>query len=264
MRRASRLLDAGYDLEQIAEKLGASKANIRKAIREYRLFRYVIDIGGWSDSELDILTDQTLKTNPYTRFFTLTGVKERLGLSFDENDHVVTTLDVSLFNQYMRHIARSFLIPIPGSPKPKPSANTRSTPDEVFAVFEPVAGGNESRPLYPKSASNTSTPQSAQQSERLSTGTAGRSRPKAAKASVFFENLVCSIGDERCIALTNEITKVDVTNMPIAASMLLRGIFESSLEYQIRSRKKYRDLCEYIKANNDGIAKTPYVACCVK
>jgi predicted DNA-binding protein YlxM (UPF0122 family) len=45
MRRASRLLEEGYGLEDIAEKLSASKSNIKQAIREYRLYRYAVDIG---------------------------------------------------------------------------------------------------------------------------------------------------------------------------------------------------------------------------
>ena len=44
MRRASKLLDAGYDLAQIAEKLGARQSVLRKSIREYRLLRYVLDM----------------------------------------------------------------------------------------------------------------------------------------------------------------------------------------------------------------------------
>lgn len=250
MRRASKLLDAGYDLAQIAEKLGARQSVLRKSIREYRLLRYVLDLDhrAWNQSELERLTDQTLQTNPYTRFFTLSGVKDKLGLSFDEHDHVTSSLPTNMFEQYMQHIARCFFIPIP--PNKKPWANTRSTPDEVFANFTPKknglmsSGGNaaagENGTTQP--AGGTGSGSSMPPKPSTTGGKPKPGTPQSAKASVFFEKLVCTVDDDRLIALTDEITRIKPVDFPIASAMLLRALFESALTYQVKKAGKAKEL----------------------
>jgi hypothetical protein len=262
MRRASKLLEAGYSLEQIAQKLGARQSMLRSSIREYRLLRYVIDFDhrAWSQSELDRLTDQTLQTNPYTRFFTLAGVKEKLGLSFDEHDHVTSTLPKNTFDQYMHHVARCFFIPIP--PSKKPWANTRTTAEEVFANFTPkkngkLEGGNAGMSGSTGNAtggtagSNTSST-SANGGTTSDKGNGKTTKPKSAKASVFFEKLVCSVDDDRLIDLTKEIKNIDPIDFPIASTMLLRALFESALTYQVRQAGKQKEMNK--KANGRDIS----------
>lgn len=256
MRRASKLLEAGYSLDQIAVKLGARQSVLRTAIREYRLLRYVIDLDhrAWTQSELERLTDQTLQTTGYTRFFTLAGVREKLGLSYDENDHVTTSLPKNEFDQYMHHIARCFLIP--AHPNKKPWANTRTTVEEILANFAPKKGGKLSgnnvgmsssaaSTVVSSTSSGTSKNTSSAPSTSSSTGGKTRekpSKPKAEKASVFFEKLVCAVDDDRLIALTNEIRLIDPQGFPIASAMLLRALFESALTYQIRKMGKEKEL----------------------
>lgn len=265
MRRASKLLEAGYSLDQIAEKLGAQKTKLRASIREYRLLRYAIELDhhAWTQAELDRLTDQTLQTNPYTRFFSLAGAKEKIGLSFDENDHVMTKLSKGEFDQYMEHIARCFLIPVP--PNKKPRANSRTTVDDIFTNFSPKKDGK-----YGEATASTGRVGSAS-SASAGTSSGGRSssvggsgaisgsavsnegtargaskekvsKPKAARASTFFEKLICAIDDDRLIALTGEITRINPNDFPIASMMLLRALFESALTYQVRKAGLQKDL----------------------
>ncbi len=239
MRRASRLLEEGYNIDDIAEKLSASKSNIRQAIRDYRLFHYAINLGGWSEKEQEILTDERLKTNPYTRFFNVGGVKEKLGLFFDENDHPQTKHSRELFNKLIKHIACSFLIPIPNNNN-KPIANTRTTMDFIFDRFNPDENcvvESDSADKDTDIAQNNSLTQ--QKKPR-------RSKPKTASPSIFFENLTCAVSDNRLIGITDEIKDIDIVKMPIAATMLLRGLLESALDYQVRSVKKYGELHKYL------------------
>jgi len=268
MRRASKLLEAGYDLSQIAEKLGARQSILRTSIRDYRLLRYVLDLNHrvWSSSELERLTDQTLQTNPFTRFFTLAGVKDKLGLSFDEHDHVATTLPSDEFDQYMHHIARCFFIPTP--PAKKPWANTRTTVEEVFSIFtlqsKLQSGGNESNTggngASQSSSSGTSkagagASGSAQGSGGGKSGGKGNkpNAPQSAKASVFFEKLICAVDDDRLIALTGEITTILPDDYPISSAMLLRALFESALTYQVKKADKAGELNKKNKGRDIGL-----------
>ena len=247
MRRASRLLEEGYNIDDIAEKLSAPKSTIRQAIRDYRLFHHVINLGGWSEEELEILTDERLKTNPFTRFFNLGGVKEKLGLNFDENDHPKTKLSQDLFDKQMRHIARSFLLPSREN-NGKPVANTRASVASVFDRFNP----DDHCACTPKPDEEQSAepekPPTPQKKPK-------RSNPKAASPSLFFENLICAVQDDRLIGITDEIKRIDYKSMQIAATMLLRGLLESALDYQIRSVKKYEFMHQQLKDNNKGRAK---------
>lgn len=267
MRRASKLLESGYDLAQIAERLGARQSVLRASIREYRLLRYVLDLDhrAWSPSELERLTDQTLQTNPYTRFFTLAGVRDKLGLSFDEHDHVTTTLPTDNFDQYMHHIARCFFIAIP--PARKPWANTRTTADEVFSTFTlqdklrpgrtcTNSSGHHGVQTSPDSmgagAPNTSG------SKQGSAGGKGNGKgksnsPQSAKASIFFEKLVCAVDDDRLIALTDEIKQIQPVDFPIASAMLLRALFESALTYQVKKSGKSKDLNKKSGGKDTGL-----------
>lgn len=268
MRRASRLLDEGYDIEQIAEKLGATQSALRKAIKEYRLLRYVIDLeDSWKHEELERLTDQTLKTNAYTRFFTLAGVKEKLELSFDEHDHVTSTLLNDIFDQYMCHIARCFFIPPHGDRKPW--ANTRTTPDDIFNSFiqeessQEQDGNQEYLTKQSQPLGSATTPSQKNSPAKLATGgkpKTNQSAPKSAKASIFFEKLVCTVDDDRLIALTKEITQIDHTSFPIAASMLLRALFESSLLYKVKKANKIKELNK--KANGKDIGLQALISFC--
>jgi len=277
MRRASKLLESGYDLAQIAEKLGARQSALRASIREYRLLRYILDLDhrAWSSSELERLTDQTLQTNPYTRFFTLSGVKDKLGLSFDEHDHVTTTLPTDEFDQYMHHIARCFFIPIP--PARKPWANTRTTADEVFSIFtlksELQPGGNGTSYSGNNAAKTSSDNMVGGASSTLgtsgkkqgSTGEKGNGKgksnsPQSAKASIFFEKLVCAVDDDRLIAITDEITRIQPSGYPIASAMLLRALFESALTYQVKKSGKSKELNK--KNNGKDIGLQALISFC--
>ena len=83
MRRVRRLLDEGFTVEQIATETNSSVGGIRKTIREYRLLQLAVNLTRLTASERNKLDDPDLRTNPYTRFFELSGVKEYLGVSFD-------------------------------------------------------------------------------------------------------------------------------------------------------------------------------------
>ena len=194
-----------------------------------------------------VITDERLKTNPFTRFFNVAGVKSRLGLYFDENNHPKTKNSQALFDKQIVHIARSFLIPV-ATNDDKPMANTRTSAEIIFSGFDPghssiaTTSANE-----PDKAGLTQRPGSSP--TRLQRR---RSKLKAAAASEFFENLTCSVQDNRLIGIADEIKRIDFKTMPIAASMLLRGLLESALDYQVRSVKKLGELQKYLLEKNNG------------
>ena len=218
MRRAARWLDDGLSFEDVATKLGTTTAQVRKLVRPYRLFTYALNLNGWTPNERSSLEDEKLKTNPYTRFFTLQRTKEILGLSFDGNEQVASTLEKPVFVEQMTRIARDFLLPDPV--KKKPRMDTRTKPEDYFSEFVKTAAGKKAV------AAITIVPKSAK--------TGGG--PLTPRASVFFEKLECNVHDDTLLMLTKEIRQVDHQRMPITASLLLRALFEASLVEAIRRK----------------------------
>src|SRR5438552_7419884 len=125
-RRIRRLLKAGRTLQVISAEFNQSVPSLRKMMREMALIDKARSLSGWSEDEKAIFENPQLKTNPFTRFFTLNGVKTALALEFDENGNFKSKLDDATLNSALGFIARQFLIPT--GPDSEPEANTRTTP----------------------------------------------------------------------------------------------------------------------------------------
>lgn len=253
MRRAVRLLDT-HSVEEVAQLLGTSIGQVRKLIRPYRLLRLALGLTVWTPDERRVLEDEKLKTNPYTRLFTLAATKEALRAHFDDDQNIVSGLAPEKFRNELERIARDFLIPDPANGG-KPKRDTRTDAAEYFAELlaenkaqgwtssgaqggstGSAAGGSASKPsAAPAAAAKTSAkPQGTAQ------GTA--TQPQTPKASVFFENLQCHVQDDILIKLSGELKNVNHIKMPVAASLLLRATFECALVYRIRKAKKWGDV----------------------
>jgi len=235
MRRANRLLGT-HSIDEVATLLGTSAAQVRKLIRPYRLLKFALDLNCWTADERRALEDEKLKTNPYTRFFTLAKTKEALQVHFGDDQAILSNLPPAKFKNEMERIARDFLLPDPANAG-KPRCDTRTDPTTYFASLL-ASGGSRG------ASANTTTPPAASPPTGKPQGTpAGTAtQPQTPKASVFFENLLCHVQDDILIKLAKELRDVNHLKMPVAASLLLRATFECALVYRIRKAKKWGDL----------------------
>lgn len=269
MRRAVRLLDR-HSVEEAAQILGTSAAQVRKLIRPYKLLKFAMDLKVWTHDERKILEDEKLKTNPYTRFFTLSKTQEALKIHFDENQEVVSSLPAKIFKDQMARIARDFLLPDPAN-RNRPRCDTRTDPEEYFREFVASPEGRKVDPnakaptatssSNPASGTGGSSSPSGSQSEGggaattgLGGGTpaTGATKPKTLKPSIFFENLECHVQDDNLIKLTKEMREINHRKRTISASLLLRATFECALVYQLKKKKKWGELMKEIAAKNEG------------
>lgn len=237
MRRAVRLLGT-HSIEQVAQVLGTSAAQVRKLIRPYRLLKFALDLNCWTANERRVLEDEKLKTNPYTRFFTLADTKSALKVHFDDDQNIISGLPSAQFRREMERVARDFLLPDPANGG-KPRCDTRTDPKPYFATL--LAGSTAASGASgnaPASAPATSAPPT----KPAGTPPGAATQPQTPKASVFFENLQCHVQDDILIKLAGELKAVNHVKMPVAASLLLRALFECALVYRIRRAKKWGDL----------------------
>lgn len=250
MRRAVRLLDT-HSVEEVAQLLGTSIGQVRKLIRPYRLLKLALSLTVWTPDERRVLEDEKLKTNPYTRLFTLAATKEALRAHFDDDQKIVSGLAQEKFQSELERIARDFLIPDPANGG-KPRCDTRTNAAEYFAEllaenksqnWTPSVGQREATGKAPGGSASgkpSSAPTAPAGPVVKPQGTA--TQPQTPKASVFFENLQCHVQDDILIKLSAELKSVNHIKMPIAASLLLRATFECALVYRIRKAKKWGDV----------------------
>jgi hypothetical protein len=225
MRRVRRLLDECFTVEQIAEETNSSIAGIRKTIREYRLLELATNLGGLTVADRAKLDDPDLKTNPYTRFFELSDVKEFLGLSFDASGDVNIEPPRRSFDTKLKLIVKAFLN--------DHSFDTRTDPEEVlgsdFEKFraKPTPPTKKTpRPKSPPSPPPAPPP----------AGPASASPP--IKPDRFFESLVCRVTDNSIAAVVSEIKKINPETYPISATYLLRTLIELCLRRIITASGK--------------------------
>ncbi|MDQ7981379.1 hypothetical protein QYH69_29535 [Paraburkholderia sp. SARCC-3016] len=254
MRRAVRLLER-MSVDEVAELLGTTPGAVRKLIRPYRLLKYALDLTVWSEDERTVLEDEKLKTNPYTRFFTLADTQQILRLSFDEQQNPVSELPEAIFRKQMTKIARDFLIPDPVTGRPQ--CDTRTVPAVYFEEFLKTPAGKKAAKAAGKDgfagAFNTKSDDQGEPGKKDPAGSkGGTADPKPPRASVFFENLACHVVDDNLIKLTQEIKTINHQRMPIAASLMTRALFECALVYQIKKAKKWGEVLKMAPQNKPG------------
>ncbi|MEN3369054.1 MAG: hypothetical protein V7609_1197 [Verrucomicrobiota bacterium] len=212
-RRIRRLMAAGRTLQAISAEFNQSVPSLRKMMREMALLDKVRRLPGWSQEEQDMFASPQLKTNPFTRFFTLEGVKGALGMKFDEDGDPCSDLNSRVFDSALRFIARQFLLPTGADNEPE--ANTRTVPTEIWKKLAAVDRRTATK-LHLSPAV-----------------IASRRKKLKGKAAAFFESLECPIRDDQLRQLTIEISTIDYPSFPTSAAFLVRALIERCLEYAI-------------------------------
>jgi len=219
MRRVRRLLDEGFTVDQIAAEYNATVTGIRKTIREYRLLQLAEGLRALTTAEKQKLGDPDLRTNPYTRFFELAGVKEYLCISFNAmGDHSIRP-PRRAFDSKLKLIVKAFLN--------DESFDTRTDPEDVlgpeFKKFK--ARPPQPAPKQPKAPPSPSTPPP----------TPAPGGGSMVKPDRFFESLICRVPDGSIAAVVTEIKKISPDTYPLSATYLLRTLIEVCLRRLINA-----------------------------
>lgn len=286
MRRVSRWLKQGKTIEEISNKLAETKTSIAKSVRNYNLFEVIIRLPYWAEDELNHLKDEALAINPFTRFFDFSETREFLAMSFDKEWVPVFNLGKNVYEKALYFIAKGYLIDDPA--KERPRFNTRTSLDVIFlecqkylaqcgidmetqktrfefgaereAETGPDGGEKPDLDSEPKAESGknddkTTGDNGGKTGEQLESGPSTLSGQGSPRTAMFFENLKCSIQDDRCVKLTREIRTIKHYQTPIAATMLTRAILESALVYQLKKRKRWDELVVACKGFEPGLDK---------
>ncbi len=259
-RRITRLVEAGRSIEELMSEFGMTRPNIIKTLKEYHIFQYAKNLPIWGKTEQDIFNDPTLSINPFTRFFELKGVKKILALKHKETGELEIGIGEEQFNKIIAFIAREFLIPDKNIGKP--SANTRTTPGELFekicsqdkdinAVLKDKLEGHD---LESNKENHTETEKTKQNAAIVTTDSTTQLTPAqpSAKPGKFFENLSCSLKDNQLLLVVSEISDINYKKYRLAATFLVRALVERTLNYCIDKYKLRKQLLKEFHTAHKG------------
>jgi hypothetical protein len=234
-RRIARMIEGGSTMEEVMERFQMPKSSVTRIVRDSEILRQVKSLKVWTPEEQKKLESPLLKTNPFTRFFTLKGAKQTLGISFDEKGRLISSLDKSQLANAMERLARELLLP---GEVGEGRLNTRAAPEEVF---EKAFKGDKELQQLVRSAGK----------QRKTNG------QLSAKADNFFESLKCPIHDDQLIILTNEISSIDYKKFKTAATFLLRALLERTLDWTIHKYGLTPQLMKEFHTNQKGPQREP-------
>jgi hypothetical protein len=215
-RRITRLLKSGSTIEDVMDLFDMNRSSVTKILRDHEILQFARDLDIWSKEEKELLDNPRLKTNPFTRFFTLKGAKDTMRMSFDGEGKIQSEIERTRFKDAFGRVARELLLPAMSEEKQR--FNTRAKPDEIFkSVF---SGRKDLEELLNGKATAKS-----------------RKVQLKARADTFFESLRCPIQDNQLITVTKEISSIDHDRFKTAATFLLRALLESTLHWCIQKYK---------------------------
>ena len=253
------------DVDETSKQLGKNKPDVINFIKYYNLLDYIRLLEYWDNERLrDQIEKNRLKPTKFTRPLSSNSVLSELNIEFSEDLELkVPQNNKDEFDYILFKYAEASLIK---DTNDDDSIYTRTETDSVVALLrgwkEDYRKNNREDPIGTNTSNEVGTNTSNEVKENDSEGTnSGRqtketpteSKSRGRKKIVYFKSLKCTVEDSRLIALTNELSKIPVTQFPAAAIMLTRSLLEASLLYQIKKKNLDKDYYKY--DGKDGLKK---------
>lgn len=250
-RRDYKLFQRLGNIKDVSRIFGEDISLVEKNLKGYALIRYILDIPEWTDEERGKLSDNNLKTSILQRNMS-SEVLELLGVSFDDNFNVTTSIESDKFQYLIAKLTRSMFL------QQSPIITTR-TDSETLKKFiddwieEWNKNKSQNKDGSPGEDSNKGDPSNSEDKSKKSTGRTPKpnGNKKSGKLDHYFKSLYASIKvqDQRLNRLTYELRHNNMKDRPASGVLLVRSLIESALLYRIESRK----LTEKLIIENKGL-----------
>ncbi|MGP6240068.1 hypothetical protein ACNF40_06620 [Cuniculiplasma sp. SKW4] len=249
------------DLEATAVELGKSKGEVSNYIRFHNLLSYIRSLPYWDQKGLrNEIEKNKLKPTKFTRPFGSRAVLNELNIEYgDDLELKIPNSNKAEFDYILCMYAEASLI------------NDKSDDDYIYTRSEPpqvvelIKGWKEEyRKQNPGKSGFSPTNEGKNIEEKIKDGNGdgssggqnpGKEKPKKPDEDHqkgrnkvrYFSNLKCTVDEPHLIGLTDELTKINMTQFPAAAIMLTRSLIEAALLYQIdkkNMKKEYRNFLD--------------------
>ena len=259
------------DLDLTANELGKNKSEVSNYIKFYSLFSYIRSLPYWDEKELrDQIESNALKATKFTRPLGIRDIQKSLKLNWnDKFEFTVPEEHLDTFNNILCKYAEASLLL---DKSDDDFIYTRSTTEGVLELIQnwkdelnlnENPDSNSKKDLGVNSviveSNNLGKEQtendfrSNNKSDKKDKGTTKGTHKKPVK---YFEDLKCSVENQRLKRLTTELVELSKNNrmekFPAAGIMLTRSLFESCLLHLVENKNKKGDYYKSLEYEKDG------------
>lgn len=257
-RFIGRLYREGRNVEAIRRLMGMGVSQVKRALLDFHLLNTARKSRLLKPAERTGLKSLALKTNAFTRFFTLKEGRRFFPTTVDEAGKLHHPgLSKQEFEAVVGSMAKLYLLPPKGGDEPE--YTTRSSADTAIAA---AAAGNGTVRNVVNRVEKTPPDQP-------------KPAAKKAKQGRFFENFGCppSIRRTALIHVANEIAKIPFRKCPMSATFLARLLIEQVMQHCIAHAglqgklhaehgggplsPGFQVLLDFVKTNRDQIFRYP-------
>lgn len=224
-----------HNVDSVSNVFGEDRSIVIKNLKDYAYVRYIRDIPSWTNEQREVLLDNEIEVSPL-QWHMSSEVQNMLGISFDSDYNLNTSMDPGKFEFVMKKIAQSIFLG--GTPR----ITTRTDRDIVKAQIqrwmEEYANTNASGNTTSGSSRQTSNTNTGGNTTKNASRTTGQRVSANRRPEHYFSSLKrdISVNDPRLIRLTYELAKNDMKDRPAAGILLSRALIESALLYRIDKR----------------------------
>ena len=262
-RRAYDVFVQFGSVDKTSRFLGLSVNDTKENIETYALFLHIRSLKYLSPEEQDILSSNDLDATALTRNLSSSVVKV-IGYKFDSKMRVISDLDIERTDYLLYKLACAAFV------KETPQKiDTRSSKEFVLNLVNSYEtefnqiNSKEVEEQKGQEEKDTNKTKIEDDGSKAQTGFGAKTEEekkeleekhiKGKKPVKYFSDLKCTIDDQRLKRLTQELSKIPMTQFPAAAIMLTRSLLESALIYQIN---KMNQKSEYhTHKGKDGLKK---------
>lgn len=245
------------DIDATAKQLGRSKSDVSNYLRYHNLITYIRGLPYWEENSLrDKIESNNLKATKFTRPLGFTPVLNELKIQFDSNLELnIPDTNKEEFDYILCNYAAASLIL---DNTDDDSIYTRTSPSEIIDLikdwkteYKMKIGQTDDESKNDKGSN--SEPKSDKSGETPTSKPYNDKKLRGRNPVKYFSNLKCTVDSDRLKRLSQELSKINMTQFPAAAIMLTRSLLESALIYQIEKRGLKSDYYNY--EGYDGLKK---------
>ena len=247
------------DLEMTANDLGKKKSDVSNYIRLYNLFSYIRSLPYWDENKLkEQIESNTLKATKFTRPLQFKKVIKSLGLEFNHalELKIPENESVNEFNQILCRFTAKALI---YDNNDDDYIDTRSDEGYIIELLDDwkkeISANKEKKEEKKEDKTKEDDPNVPKGDKNEDKKKEEVNEIKQGKSAIYFENLKCSVDDQRLRKITEELVYISKSNkidrFTISGTMLTRALIESAILFRINQKSLTDDLKKQHEGIND-------------
>lgn len=245
-------LEAGEDMEFVAQETGLPAAEVRKAVQESRLFDLFLGLD-WSEEERTTLLENvdSFPIETLSRVLKSPATREKIGaVEFDKAGYSEFKWEPEKTSQFLKRLVydsvTQFTSDSEQTGKKKARLNTRSTNSQTEIGEYLDSLPPEIKPTASEKATSAKTiaPPEEKKDDRASPPAQKPATPKVKRkrpGPALPADIECRLVNDKARHLLEELQSIKPDDYPTASALLLRSLLEVSLIARMKEVKSWGD-----------------------